>query len=172
MTYHERRWSVPQANPAPPFMPREPFFFPASLLYLEGPYDGSLSANNTRYRIVERKLTVNKVIRIARFFSVLAVTALAALPASPAATDPESEGAPTRSAAPFETAKLRADTARLKVAQVPLSFEANQGQTDSAVKFLSRGDGYALFLTPTEAVFKLHKTASTGKEPSVVRMKL
>lgn len=30
---------------------------------------------------------------------------------------------------------------------LPLSFEANRGQTDPAVKFLSRGDGYALFLT-------------------------
>ena len=37
-------------------------------------------------------------------------------------------------------------------AQLPLSFEANQGQTDRQVKFLSRGPGYALFLTPTGAV--------------------
>jgi hypothetical protein len=43
------------------------------------------------------------------------------------------------------------------MAQVPLSFEANQGQTDGVVKFFSRGDGYALFPTPTEAVFTLHK---------------
>jgi len=37
----------------------------------------------------------------------------------------------------------------------PLSFEANQGQTDGRVKFLSRGSGYSLFLTPTEAVMTL-----------------
>src|ERR1035438_6048335 len=109
---------------------------------------------------------------IAGFFRVLAVTAMAVLPASQAATDPETEGAATRRAAPSETAKLRAGTAGLKMAQVPLSFETNQGQTDGVVKFFSRGDGYALFLTPTEAVFKLHKAASTGKRPSVVRMKL
>jgi uncharacterized protein (TIGR03437 family) len=114
---------------------------------------------------------VNQVIRIAGFFSVVAVTTLAAIPASPAATDPEREGA-TRSAAPSETPKLSAGSARLKMAQVPLSFEANQGQTDSVVKFFSRGDGYALFLTPTEAVFKLHQAASAAKQPSVVRMKL
>ena len=41
---------------------------------------------------------------------------------------------------------------------VPLSFEANQGQTDSQVKFLSRGKGYSLFLTPHEAVLALTKT--------------
>src|SRR6266436_6288903 len=34
----------------------------------------------------------------------------------------------------------------------PLSFEANQGQTDRRVRFLSRGSGYTLFLDPGEAV--------------------
>jgi hypothetical protein len=37
----------------------------------------------------------------------------------------------------------------------PLHFEANQGQTDPQVKFLARGPGYGLFLTPTEAVMTL-----------------
>jgi hypothetical protein len=41
--------------------------------------------------------------------------------------------------------------------QLPLSFEANQGQTDPQVNFLSRGSGYTLFLTPTEAALALHK---------------
>ncbi len=41
--------------------------------------------------------------------------------------------------------------------KLPLAFEANQGQTDSRVKFLSRGSGYTLFLTPTEAVLSLRK---------------
>ncbi|MBI2986552.1 MAG: hypothetical protein HYY45_07275, partial [Deltaproteobacteria bacterium] len=35
-----------------------------------------------------------------------------------------------------------------------LAFEANQGQTNGQVKFLSHGKGYTLFLTPTEAVLK------------------
>ncbi len=34
---------------------------------------------------------------------------------------------------------------------LPLSFEANQGQTDPNVKFISRGKGYTFFLLPTEA---------------------
>lgn len=42
--------------------------------------------------------------------------------------------------------------------QPPLSFEANQGQTDRQVKFLARGNGYNLFLTPREAVLSLRKT--------------
>ncbi len=42
--------------------------------------------------------------------------------------------------------------------QVPVSFEANVGQTDERVRFLARGSGYTLFLTPTEAVLTLQKS--------------
>lgn len=47
--------------------------------------------------------------------------------------------------------------------QTPLYFELNQGQTDGQVKFLSRGRGYNLFLTPAEAVLTLRRpdTADT-----------
>jgi hypothetical protein len=36
--------------------------------------------------------------------------------------------------------------------QLPLSFEANQGQADARVRFLARGLGYAVFLTDDEVV--------------------
>ena len=36
-----------------------------------------------------------------------------------------------------------------------LSFEVNQGQADSTIKFLARGRGYTLLLTDTEALLKL-----------------
>jgi hypothetical protein len=54
-------------------------------------------------------------------------------------------------------------TVRLQHAfgKMPLQFEANRGQTDRRVKFLSRGSGYSLFLTPTEAVFALQKPPAT-----------
>jgi uncharacterized protein (TIGR03437 family) len=55
---------------------------------------------------------------------------------------------------------------------VPLSFEANQGQTDSQVKFLSHGDGYSLFLTSNEVVFTLRTPAGVKAPPSVFRMEL
>ncbi len=42
-----------------------------------------------------------------------------------------------------------------QLANLPLSFEANQGQTDSSVKFMARGTGYTAFFTPTEATFEL-----------------
>jgi len=51
--------------------------------------------------------------------------------------------------------------------QIPLSFEANQGQTAAEVNFLSRGNGYALFLTPTEAVLSLHRSGSGPSQNAV-----
>ena len=39
--------------------------------------------------------------------------------------------------------------------QLPLTFEANKGQTDSRVKFLSRGKGYVAFLTTGGMVLSL-----------------
>jgi len=65
--------------------------------------------------------------------------------------------------------------------QLPLSFVANQGQTDGQVKFLSRRSGYSLFLTSTEAVLVLRKSAapttadaedSQTIEHAVLRMQL
>jgi len=41
---------------------------------------------------------------------------------------------------------------RTAIASVPLFFEANQGQADPRVRFLSRSSGYTLFLTPEETV--------------------
>jgi hypothetical protein len=41
--------------------------------------------------------------------------------------------------------------------RIPLSFEANQGQTDPSVQFLSRGSGYSLFLTKDEVVLNLER---------------
>ena len=76
--------------------------------------------------------------------------------------------------------------------KLPLVFEVNEGQTDPEVKFLARGSGYTLFLTPDEAVLalskslghpaNLDKTAATlagvvdedtltAEPPSVLRMK-
>src|SRR3569832_897081 len=46
---------------------------------------------------------------------------------------------------------------RVSIEQLPLSFEEYVGQTDNRVKFLTRGEGYALFLTPKEAVLSLMK---------------
>jgi photosystem II stability/assembly factor-like uncharacterized protein len=64
--------------------------------------------------------------------------------------------------------------------KLPLQFEANRGQTDERVRFVSRGDGYVMFLTGDEAVLALGRgvapdsaKASDEKQGySVLRMKL
>jgi hypothetical protein len=54
--------------------------------------------------------------------------------------------------------------------RVPLSFEPNRGQSDRRVRFLSRGSGYALFLTQREAVLALRDTRRPGRRASVLRL--
>jgi len=56
--------------------------------------------------------------------------------------------------------------------RMPLSFEANAGQTDPRVKFLSRGAGYTLFLTGDEAVLALKKSGVRSQESEAGRAKL
>ncbi|HEY0704399.1 MAG TPA: SBBP repeat-containing protein [Candidatus Acidoferrales bacterium] len=41
-----------------------------------------------------------------------------------------------------------------------LSFQVNEGQTDAQVRYLARGAGYELFLTPQEAVIALRHSAT------------
>ncbi len=56
--------------------------------------------------------------------------------------------------------------------KLPLSFEANQGQADAQVRFLSRGSGYTLFLTGDEAVFSLRGRKVDGEAlPASPRLK-
>ena len=49
----------------------------------------------------------------------------------------------------------RQDPGTRAYGRLPLSFEANRGQTSAQVDFVSRGSGYTLFVTPTEAVLTL-----------------
>jgi photosystem II stability/assembly factor-like uncharacterized protein len=46
------------------------------------------------------------------------------------------------------------------LSDLPLTFEANQGQTDRSIRFLTRSRGYSLFLTATEAVLTLNKPST------------
>ena len=52
--------------------------------------------------------------------------------------------------------------------RLPMSFEINKGQTDTRVKFLSRGSGYSLFLTGNEAVLALRKGGRQSKGRRIV----
>ena len=68
---------------------------------------------------------------------------------------------------PSSSAQLQSYLARL-----PMSFEPNQGQTDSGVKFLARGNGYGIYLMPSEAVLTLPQRSPTGLQQAAVEMQL
>ena len=81
--------------------------------------------------------------------------------------------ATTQETAPVTHAQIAEDYGKL-----PLHFEANRGQTDTEVKFLSHGPGYTLFLTPTEAVLALRQPSSESssaegsEQATTLRMQL
>ncbi|HEY0701225.1 MAG TPA: SBBP repeat-containing protein, partial [Candidatus Acidoferrales bacterium] len=72
---------------------------------------------------------------------------------------------------PAVPTKLKAQPhARQKYGDIPLSFEANQGQTDPSVRFVSHGSDYTLFLTANEAVLSLQQQNSAD-DPALRKMK-
>jgi MBG domain (YGX type)/Beta-propeller repeat len=94
---------------------------------------------------------------------VIAVTTTASLFAqTPAQTPAQIASHPTENAA-TESARLAQNYGKL-----PLSFEANQGQSDPQVRFISRSKGYSLFLTDTAAILSLTKSEqpNRGKIPT------
>ncbi len=80
---------------------------------------------------------------------------------------------PSLASNPSSTTSSISTTSRQQIqvaySHLPLIFEANQGQTDSKVKFLARGSGYGLFLTSDEAVLKIQ---SSTKDAFAVSMAL
>ena len=77
-------------------------------------------------------------------------------------------------------AAATATRAQVAYSHLPLAFEANHGQTADPVKFLARGQGYTLWLTPTEAVLTFARRGRSSTSPAataqpaapVVRMTL
>jgi hypothetical protein len=58
------------------------------------------------------------------------------------------------------------------LARLPMSFEPNQGQSDSAAKFVAHGRGYGLYLTPSEAVLTLPERSQNHLRQAAVEMQL
>ena len=91
----------------------------------------------------------------------------ASAPAAPNKGTPVSFG---RGQKTDQGAKARTIAAYLNL---PLSFEANHGQTDPSVKFFSRAAGYSLYLTASQSVMVLPRAkAGKAKGSAVVRMTL
>jgi hypothetical protein len=126
----------------------EPFLL-LSALYQVNPQKVQERGNAMAFRMLQLELTNLVSLRIKAIvrpgllmgrifcgvFSVLSITGISHA-GSPAAA----------------STRMQADYGK-----VPLSFEANRGQTDPRVQFFSRGNGYGLFLTPGEAVLELQK---------------
>ena len=56
--------------------------------------------------------------------------------------------------------------------RLPLYFEANRGQTDPQVKFISRGDRYVLFLTSPEAVLAFNTPTGRPAEGNQIVLRM
>ncbi len=50
--------------------------------------------------------------------------------------------------------------------KLPLSFEANVGQAGEQAKYISRGNGYAFFLTPSETILVLRRNNASKRPPA------
>ena len=90
---------------------------------------------------------------IVSLLTIAAIGMLQALPCFAANADDFTSAEPSQAPGP---ASKSDDAVRVRVigafGKLPLSFEANRGQTDSQVRFLSRGPQHTLLLAPTEAV--------------------
>src|SRR5712691_12619822 len=95
------------------------------------------SGGRLRQRIIVRRAAI--------LVAVLLISMIGLVVQSP---PPES----TIPVSPHETLEAPVGEAYGKL---PLSFEANMGQSDAQVKFLGHGQGYMLFLTSSGAVLSL-----------------
>ena len=95
--------------------------------------------------------------------------ALAALTAVMTALAGSTRPAVTAEVATAGPAGTAGQAERLTADRYPIQFEANVGQTDPRVAFLSRGPGYTLFLSSTESHLVMTDLEGSGAS---VRMTL
>lgn len=89
--------------------------------------------------------------------------------AAPAPAEAEGRTAPIVAAPAPELAQRSPATG---YGVLPMSFEPNVGQTDSQVKFLARGNGYALHLTGREAILSVTAGPRRDSRPSSSRISI
>lgn len=56
--------------------------------------------------------------------------------------------------------------------KLPIVFEPNVGQTDPSVRFVSRGSGYTMFLTGTEAVLKIQRIGKKADDDKAAAIRM
>lgn len=94
-----------------------------------------------------------RIFAVACLRGLTLAVALSVSPAVPLWADSTTAAAP-----PPSTARVQSGYGRL-----PLSFEANHGQWDPSVQFVTRGSGHQLFLRPTDAVLTVGTREAKGE---------
>src|SRR5262245_4049446 len=136
--------------------------------------------------IVEKPMGSAQPARDARRLVLLAaiLTITASCGIGQAFAEPASASSPesTTTSASVVASSLSVKSRALDLyGRLPLSFEANHGQTNDEVQFLSRSDGYSLFLTGGDALMVFHRADHRRRavtrgmrrdEASVLRMRL
>ncbi len=118
--------------------------------------------------LVKRISTYRSLLRIILFASIAALTGWATFTsysANPGKSNDQSSGVAEGSqfAPGGTTAGTRAKVDK-NYGNLPLSFEANRGQTDANVNYIARGPGYNIFLNAAEAVLVFQDTGNNSKE--------
>lgn len=103
-----------------------------------------------------------RFVMTACFFFLTAVGLVFVSPRQPAVHSDVANAVPKAAATPVPAVSQQS-RALARYQGLPISFEPTQGQIEPRVKFLSRGHGYSLFLTSSEAVLSLPiKPADSG----------
>ncbi len=104
--------------------------------------------------------------------TIIAVATAVAIRTLRATAVPQTPRAIAPAKQPSPALAPRNDPPHISYEKIPMSFEPNLGQSDPRVKFLSRGPGYTLFLTPAEAVIAMRQSApdrARGRGPTKLR---
>jgi hypothetical protein len=119
---------------------------------------------------VKRIATYRSFLRIILFAGVAALTGWATFTSYSAKLEKANEQANQVPNASRVSPKRAQEDSRAKLdknyGQLLLSFEVNRGQTDASVKYIARGPGYNIFLTPTEAVLVFQNDGTHSKQTS------
>ena len=78
---------------------------------------------------------------------------------------------PAGKASPTQSPRMTKAQAWKSYGALPMSFEVNQGQADSSVRFLARGPGYTIFLSPGEATLALESSQPDRRFPEKAQPK-
>ncbi len=78
---------------------------------------------------------------------------------------------PAAKASPTQRPRMTKAQAWKSYGALPMSFEVNQGQADSSVRFLARGPGYTIFLSPGEATLALESSEPDRRFPEKAQPK-